>query len=286
MKRSPKSTATTAQKQNKTVMMTETALMIALGTVLSLIKLIDLPAGGSVTVAHMVPVILIAYRYGNRWGLISGLTYGLFQMLLGMKNLSYATSIWAGLAIVFLDYLAAYLFLGAGAWFKKRLSQPAAVTLGTICACVLRYVCHVISGATVWAGLAVPNAEALGFSLIYNATYMIPETIVTVVAALYLSSVLDFSREHLAPRHRGERKAGFGLRVSAGLLAAVTLLFDVCAVFSHLQDADNGTFSAAGFVAVPWNLVGAVTIVGVVTIGILWRISITKRINNSKNNNQ
>ena len=267
-----------------TVRLTETAVMIALGTVLSILKLIDLPYGGSVTVAHMVPVLLIAYRYGPKWGAFSGLTYGLLQLLLGMKNLSYATSIWAGLTIVFLDYLVAYLFLAAGAWFKK-LSQPAAVTLGAVCACTLRYVCHVISGATVWAGLAVPTAEALGFSLVYNATYMIPETIVTVAAALYLSSVLDFSRAHLEPRRKGEKSPGFGWRVAAGLVAAFTVIVDVRAVFSHLQDADAGTFSAAGFASVPWSFVGAITLVGAVTVAILWRISYTIRINKDKNNN-
>lgn len=268
-----------------TVRLTETAVMIALGTVLSLIKLIDLPYGGSVTVAHMVPVLLIAYRYGTRWGLFSGLVYGLLQMLLGMKNLSYATSFWAGLAIVLLDYLAAYLFLMAGAWFKKLAAQPIAVTVGAVCACGLRYLCHVITGATVWAGLSVPSSAALKFSLVYNATYMLPETIVTVAAALYLSSVLDFSRDHLAPRRKSDRTPGFGLRVAAGFLAAVTLLFDVRAVFSHLQSAEEGTFSAAGWADVPWGLVGAVTLVGVVSFGILWRISYTRRINNTKNNN-
>lgn len=268
-----------------TVRLTETAVMIALGTVLSIIKLIDLPYGGSVTVAHMVPVILIAYRYGPRWGTFSGLTYGLLQLLLGMKNLSYATSIWAGLAIVFLDYLVAYLFLSAGAWFKK-LAQPAAVSLGAVCACALRYLCHVISGATVWAGLSVPSSAALKFSFIYNATYMLPETIVTVVAALYLSSVLDFSREHLGPRRKGDKKPGFGWRVAAGFVAAFTLVVDVCAVFSRLQDADSGTFSAAGWGSVPWSFVGAITLAGAVAFGILWRISFTKRINNNNNNSQ
>ncbi len=269
-----------------TVRLTETAVMLALGTVLSLVKLIDLPYGGSVTVGHMVPVLLIAYRYGSKWGVFSGLVYGLLQMLLGMKNLSYATSVWAGIAIVVLDYLAAYLFLAAGAWFKKFASQPIAVVVGAFCACLCRYLCHVITGATVWAGLSIPSETALSFSLIYNATYMLPETIVTMAAAFYLSSVLDFSRDRLAPRHKNDRKPGFSLRVIGGFLAAVTLLFDVRAIFSHLQNAEEGTFSAAGFADVPWGLVGAVTLVGVVTFAILWRISYTKRIINTKDNNK
>lgn len=279
-----KSTAS-SKKISATVRLTETAVMIALGSVLSLVKLIDLPYGGSVTVAHMVPVLLIAYRYGPKWGVFSGLTYGLLQMLLGMKSLSYATSFWAGLAIVLLDYLAAYLFLAAGSWFRRLHSQPAAITLGALCACALRYICHVITGATVWAGLSIPSSAALTFSVLYNATYMLPETIVTVAVAFYLGSVLNFTGEHLTARRKGDRKPGFGLRVAAGFLAALTLLFDVRAIFSRLQDVDAGTFSADGFSSVPWGLVGAVTLVGLVSFGILWRISYTKRINNSEDNN-
>lgn len=285
MKQTETSTHPSSPRVSATVRLTETALMIALGTVLSLVKLIDLPYGGSVTVAHMVPVILIAYRYGAKWGTFSGLTYGALQLLLGMKSLSYATSFWAGLAIVCLDYLVAYLFLAAGAWFKSAAAQPLAVPLGAFCACALRYLCHVISGATVWAGLSMPTAAALKFSLIYNATYMLPETLVTVVAAVYLSSVLDFSRERLSSRRKIAKATGFGWRALSGLFAAGTLLFAVCTVFSRLQDADAGTFSLAGLADVPWRLVGAVCLSGVVIAAILWRISYTKRISNDKNNN-
>jgi len=275
-----------APKVSATVRLTETAVMIALGTVLSIVKLIDLPYGGSVTVAHMVPVLLIAYRYGVRWGTFAGLAYGALQLLLGMDNLSYATSVWAGIAIVVLDYLVAYLFLSAGAWFKSVLPQPTAVTLGAFCACALRYLCHVISGATVWAGLSVPSAAALKFSLIYNATYMLPETLVTVVAAFYLASVLNFQSERLSSRRKEAKTSGFGLRAAAGLIAAATLLYAVRALFSRLQNAEDGTFSFAGLANAPWGLVGAVCLAGLVTSAVLWRISYTKCINNSKDNNK
>ena len=58
---------------------TEAAIMIALATVLSLIKLLDLPYGGSVTIASMLPVIIIAYRHGLRFGLLTGFVFGIIQ---------------------------------------------------------------------------------------------------------------------------------------------------------------------------------------------------------------
>ena len=71
--------------------LTEAAIMLAIGTVLSLIKLIDLPYGGSVTIASMLPVVIIAYRHGIKWGLMTGFVYGVIQQLLGLNTLSYAT---------------------------------------------------------------------------------------------------------------------------------------------------------------------------------------------------
>lgn len=63
--------------------------------------------------------------------------------------------------------------------------------MGAVLCGVLRYICHVISGCTVWAGLSIPTQAALLYSLAYNATYMVPETLVTVLGAWYLSRVLD-----------------------------------------------------------------------------------------------
>ena len=58
--------------------------MIAIATVLSIIKLVSLPYGGSVTIASMLPIIIISYRHGVKWGLLSGLAYGAIQQLLDL----------------------------------------------------------------------------------------------------------------------------------------------------------------------------------------------------------
>ena len=68
--------------------LTESAIMLAFAAVLSEIKIIHMPYGGSVTAFSMLPLILIAYRYGVKWGLVTSATYGLIQLLLGMDNLS------------------------------------------------------------------------------------------------------------------------------------------------------------------------------------------------------
>ena len=70
--------------QTKTRKLIEASLMIAVATVLSLLKILDLPYGGSVTLASMLPIVIIACRNGVGWGLASGAVYGAIQQLLGL----------------------------------------------------------------------------------------------------------------------------------------------------------------------------------------------------------
>lgn len=58
-------------KNKKTLAITESAVMLALGFILSMIKIVDMPYGGAVTAFSMLLVIIIAYRYRTAWGLIT-----------------------------------------------------------------------------------------------------------------------------------------------------------------------------------------------------------------------
>ncbi len=257
-------------KQNKTRTLVECAILIAIATVLSLFKLLDLPYGGSITLASMLPMILLAYRHGLVWGLGSGLVYGAIQQLTGLNTLSWVTTWQSVLAVILLDYVVAFAGTGFGGLFRKRVkSQPAALVLGSLAACVFRYVCHVISGCTVWAGLSIPTGAALLYSFGYNATYMIPETIVTVAMAYYLGSLLDFRK---AQPTRVEKPQTFGKPVFgwlAGLFAAGGLIYDAVAVFSKLQNAETGDFMITGLSQVAWIPVVAVTVGCALVAGIM-----------------
>ena len=255
------------QTASVTRRLTESALMIALGTILSMIPLAQMPFGGSVTAFSMVPVVLIAYRHGTPWGLLTGLTYALIQMLLGLKNLSYATSWVAGVAIVMLDYLLAFTALGLSGVFRKKLSQTGAMSLGALLACLIRYLCHVVSGCTVWAGVSIPTSDGLIYSLIYNAAYMVPETIVTVAGAFYLAQVLDFSSVQLTRAKRAQRSAAQTGWLAGGLLAATAALVVITLhVFSHMQGEDG--FDITLLAGANWLLVGLTAAVGAAVCGV------------------
>ena len=227
----------------------EASLLVALATVLSVFKLAELPYGGSITLASMLPVVLLSYRHGTRWGLGGGAVFAVLQQLLGLKNLSYFTTWQSVVAVIFLDYLIAFTVIGLGGVFRRTIErQNLSLAVGAVFVCVLRYICHVISGATVWAGLSIPTSAALGYSLIYNATYMIPETVVLVAVAYCLGSLLDFRRDQPVRlvRGRSESAAAAVLTLVAWLFILAAGITDVALIFAHLQNAETGEFDITG----------------------------------------
>ena len=245
---------------SSTQKLAESGLMLALATLLSLFKLADLPYGGSITAASMLPILIIALRYGTVWGLFTGFAHGLLQLILGSSVLSWVTGWQSIVAVIVLDYLLAFAMLGLGGVFGKMAHQPSALAVGSLLACVLRYLLHVIAGCTVWAGLSIPTADALAYSLIYNATYMIPETIVTVCAAWYLASVLNFRAVRLsAVKQESLPAAGRVLNAVAGLAVLGGVAADCALIFPALQDAKTGEFAITGIAQVNWLAVIVVT---------------------------
>lgn len=169
------------------------ALFIALSTVLSeLIPSISLPFGGSITLFSMVPMCLLGIMFGVKWGVFANLVYGAVQMLFGLNNLSYATWWGAAVIIILFDYIVAYAVLGFSGVFKGKIkNELVACILGVLLAVFLRYVCHFVTGVTVWREISEFWA-AVWFSITYNGTYMIPEMIITPigVALLYKANIL------------------------------------------------------------------------------------------------
>ena len=178
-------------EQSKTMVrrLVESAILIAIGTVLSELK-IDMPLGGGLTVCSMLPLVLVCHRWGTRWGLFTAFVYSLLQLLLGMNNVQYATSALMAAGIVILDYVLPYTLIGLSALFRKSAKTlPASLVGGIAFTFALRFVCHFITGWWIWDALW-PNefgwASPL-YSLLYNGAYMLPEIIITAVVAVLLA---------------------------------------------------------------------------------------------------
>lgn len=185
---------------NTTRKLTETAIMLALAVLLSYVTVFQAPMGGSITAFSQVPIVLIGYRYGLKWGAGTGVIYGVLEMLLqGLGNFAYVKGFAAYLILILADYVVAFACLGiGGALFRKVIkNQTLALALGGAVASLLRFVCHFISGVTIWGEYADGWKSVWAYSFGYNGYYMLFEGILTVIGVVVLSLVLDFNSTNL-----------------------------------------------------------------------------------------
>ncbi|MCI1966612.1 MAG: energy-coupled thiamine transporter ThiT [Oscillospiraceae bacterium] len=164
----------------------ESAIMLALSTVLSLIKVYQMPLGGSVTLCSMLPVLLIGYKYGFKWGILTGFTYGVIQLLLDVAAImSWGLTPTAVAASFVFDYLIAFTCLGLAGIYGRGFSKFVA---GMFTAVVLRFASHFVSGVTAYASWL--PAEWQGhlclYSIAYNGSFLLPDFIICLVVGVLL----------------------------------------------------------------------------------------------------
>jgi len=161
--------------QNKNVkMLVEGAMMIALAYVLSLVKVWQMPSGGSITAGSMIPILVFAFRWGGKKGLLVGAVYGTLQFILGPKWSFHIVSI-------LFDYSVAFAFLGIVGFFAKKDDSLLKTLMGIIIAISFRFVAHVISGVVVFSMYAPEGQSPLAYSMIYNGSYLLPELIISLI---------------------------------------------------------------------------------------------------------
>lgn len=170
----------------KVLRLVESAVMLGLATALSMVKIFQMPLGGSITLCSMLPVLLIAYKYGFKWGIGTGLVYGLIQLLLDLgKALSWGLTPTALAVSFFVDYLLAFAMLGFAGVFGKGLKQYIA---GMCTAVVLRFICHVISGVTAYATWLPKDWQGHLFlySIAYNGSFLLPDFAICLAVAVMI----------------------------------------------------------------------------------------------------
>lgn len=248
------------EQSKTTVKITECAIMVAMAFILSFISIIKMPFGGAVTAASMLPIIVAAYRHGLKWGLITGFAYSLLQMLTGMDSLNYATSASAAAAIIILDYIVAFTVLGLIGVFKRNRNQTLVLTLGTLGVCFLRFICHFITGCTVWAGVSIPSADGMVYSAVYNAAYMIPETVVTIYVAALISNSLDLRHDKPVTKVKSTNLTAL---LNGVLVFGIAVIIDFLYLFGQIQN-DEG-FDITLIKNADMSTVGIITLVGAAT---------------------
>ena len=183
------------RKKTNVVKIAECAIMLALATVLSFIKIIQMPMGGSVTLCSMLPIMLIGIKYGNLTGGAVGLLYSLIQLLMDLPggNVFYA-SMSAGVAIIIalFDYLVPFTAIGFAGTFRKIKTEKIPMLgayIGIVAVIVARFCCHFITGFSVWGQWAPEGMSKYYYSILYNGTYLLPELGITIVVAIILLQV-------------------------------------------------------------------------------------------------
>lgn len=146
------------------------AVALALAIVCSMIKFADLPMGGSVTLFSMLFIVLIGYWYGPSVGLTTGVAYGLLQFV--MEPIFYT------LPQMITDYPLAFGALGLAGFFSNK---KWGLQIGYLVGVFGRYVFAVISGVIFFGAYAPEGTPAIVYSLGYNATYIVPEALVTLI---------------------------------------------------------------------------------------------------------
>ncbi len=205
----------------------ESAIMIALSAVLELVSKSIIPEmtfGGQITIVSMLPVVLVAWKYGIGKGLITGFVYSLVQMAMGVGTISkmilptsdeYLGSLINIVLMFAFDYILAYTVLGLSAMYKKAIKNNAvSLALGAFTVLLFRYVCHIVSGYILfgaWAewfftqegfyswGTTIMdtfsgNALSLVYSIIYNGFYMVPEIVITTIVATVIGKIPQITK--------------------------------------------------------------------------------------------
>ena len=170
----------------KTRKLTLAGMLIALATVLSFIKLFDMPYGGSVTAASMVPIIIFSIMSDLKWGLVQATVYGVIQLMIGWYAPPAQTFI-SFLLVILLDYVIAFGALGfAGSIYRKTGESALGMTVSCLSVLFVRFLCHFASGILIWGSFAPEGQPVWLYSLLYNGGYMLGEAAVSLVAVLLI----------------------------------------------------------------------------------------------------
>lgn len=177
---------------SKTKKLTLSSIMIALGAVLSMIKIWNMSWGGSITLLSMLPIILVSVKFGVKRGLFVSFIYSVVQLFFGIVFdglLGWGLTPVMLISCILLDYIFAFSVLGLAGLFKDK--GLSGILGGSALAIVLRFILHVLSGIFVfasvgklWEGFETSNTVL--YSLLYNGCYMLPELVFTVLGTYFL----------------------------------------------------------------------------------------------------
>ncbi|MBS4171864.1 energy-coupled thiamine transporter ThiT [Bacillus sp. FJAT-49736] len=176
----------------KTLFLVEVAVLGALAYLLDLISGVICqaiwPEGGSVTLA-MIPVFIMAYRWGIKGGLLTGFLLGLLQFVAGFPKIYTVTQ---GI----LDYFVAFTVIGFAGIFVNQIRSGLSASkkgkwitysiIGIFVGSLLRFAVHFYTGIIFFGSYAPPGQPVAIYSFLYNGSYMLPSFILSVILVIFI----------------------------------------------------------------------------------------------------
>ena len=180
-------------QSKKVLALTQSAIFIALATILSFLPVYEMPMGGSVTLASMLPILFIGLKFGYKWGFATSGSYALIQLLQAIIKgnvFVYCTTFMTVVVCALWDYIIPFTILGFSAYARPKGEKlsivKVSITFGVLI--LIRFFCHYITGVVIWGQWAPDGMGKYLYSLIYNGQYMLPELIITLVISIFLLS--------------------------------------------------------------------------------------------------
>ena len=170
----------------------ECAIMVALAFVLSCAKLWKMPLGGSITVASMLPIMLIAIKYGTKIGLGTSFVYSLTQLLQAYVEgdvFPYCETATTLVICILFDYIFPFTVLGlAGVlkdvkFFKKKEIGAYA---GMLAVTIVRFLSHFVTGVAIWGQWAPEGMGKYLYSFLYNGSFLSIDFAICLICAVLM----------------------------------------------------------------------------------------------------
>jgi len=174
--------------------------MLALSFALSCAKLFEMPMGGSVTIASMLPVMLVAVKYGAGTGLATAFVYSLTQLLQAFASANvfpYCETPGTLVTCILFDYIVPFTVLGlAGLFHKIKLTKSAElnVHIGICSVVAVRFLSHFITGVAIWGQWAPDGMGKYLYSFLYNGSFLAVDFAICIICAILIFRKAELRR--------------------------------------------------------------------------------------------
>ncbi|NLL31070.1 MAG: energy-coupled thiamine transporter ThiT [Clostridiales bacterium] len=152
-------------------LMAHIAITLAMTVVLEMIKIIQLPFGGSASIAGMLPIILISLIYGPIIGIFTGFLYGILNFIIGPAYILHPIQ-------VLFDYILPFMAVGLSGFFKNNKYMAIAIGFFGM------FIFNFIAGVVFWGSYAADyNMTPVLYSIVYNGSFILPDCLICMGVA-------------------------------------------------------------------------------------------------------